>query len=145
MNKKNRKFNAVIQSYENSGTILLTPLIDVVFLVLIFFVISATFSINPVIKIKPPKAVTGEPVLKKEIVVTISRDERIYIQNDEVPLNSFVTSMEKALSETESRRVMVLGDELVPYKILIRIIDKLRILGIEDILLMTEKGPPARQ
>ncbi|OGH04279.1 MAG: hypothetical protein A2600_11050 [Candidatus Lambdaproteobacteria bacterium RIFOXYD1_FULL_56_27] len=63
----------------------LTPLIDVVFLLLIFFIVSTTFVANPGILVNLPKA-SARPVAQKPetIEVTLTQDHRIYLEGQEV-------------------------------------------------------------
>jgi biopolymer transport protein ExbD len=64
---------------EDDGGLLLTPLIDMVFLVVIFFMLNTTLSINPAITVDLPEAYTSQAVIEEEIVVTLTGSGDIYI------------------------------------------------------------------
>ncbi|HDM37751.1 MAG TPA: biopolymer transporter ExbD, partial [Candidatus Omnitrophica bacterium] len=65
-------------------TMELTPLIDVVFLLLIFFMLTSSFISQPGIKINLPKALTGQLLQQDTLVLTITEDNRIYFNNKRI-------------------------------------------------------------
>ena len=124
---------------ENSPGLILTPLIDMIFLVVIFFMINASLSINPAIKVTLPEAVSGKASLEKEIIVTITAAGGIYIDEQQVTLGEFSTVLKEKIAGREKRIVYFQGDELLPYKKLVEAMDLARLAGVEGVSLLTTR------
>ena len=63
----------------------LTPLIDIVFLLLIYFLLTTNFMVDEGIKIKLPQAKASAPQKEQEITVYIDKDGRTYLENQQIP------------------------------------------------------------
>lgn len=80
----------------------LTPLVDVVFQLLIFFMLTSSFIAQPGIKINLPKAITSEVVQdRKNVIITLTKDNLLYLN-------------EKLISETELRQHLIQAAKLHP-------------------------------
>jgi biopolymer transport protein ExbD len=126
-------------------SLMLTPLIDIIFLITIFFMINASFSLNPSFDVDLPDALTGESVLDDQFVVTLTPPNRIFLGDQETSLPAFpgLLDTQTAQWSTEQRtaqKVLVKGDETLPYGFLMRILDILRKNGLTNIALVTERG-----
>ncbi|MDE0331570.1 MAG: biopolymer transporter ExbD, partial [Nitrospinae bacterium] len=66
----------------------MTAMIDIIFLLLLFFVLSSSFVLQPGVKVELPRTVTQEHPVRKDLILIISRDERVFLNNDQVPLKS---------------------------------------------------------
>ncbi len=75
-----------IRNLKDDDGLLLTPLIDMIFLVVIFFMLNTTLSVNPAIRVDLPPAYTSQAVIEEQIVVTLSRQGEIYIGKTAVSL-----------------------------------------------------------
>ena len=106
----------------------LVPLIDVVFQLIAFFMISTTFIMTPGINLKLPSSTTSEPVVMSRIVITIVSKDEIYLNKEKLTL----TGLDKRLSEMSQvqkekiKSIVVEGDERVPYSLMIKVLDILR-------------------
>jgi len=121
---------------ENEGLIL-TPLIDMVFLTLIFFMVNAILSLYPAIKVDLPEAYTSRAVVEKEIVVTIDRSGGIFIGAAPVPGERFSAELKNEMIRLDSRRLILQADQNLPYKKLVEVMDLARLAGIESVALVT--------
>ena len=117
----------------------LIPMIDIVFQLVVFFMISSTFIITPGISLVLPTSTTSEPVIMSKLVLTvISRDE-VYFNKEEYTLDG----LDKRLSElTEKEReeiktVVLEGDRGISYSLMVEILDVLRRNGFKGINLRT--------
>ncbi len=119
--------------------LILTPLIDIVFLVIIFFMLNTSLAINPAIQVDLPNAYTSKAVLKDEILVTLSANGDIYIGKVLVSLERFPSDLKKEMVRLQNNRMILRADETLPYRILIEIMDLARLSGIEAISLVTAK------
>ncbi|MCK5006054.1 MAG: biopolymer transporter ExbD [Spirochaetales bacterium] len=122
---------------EDDGGLVLTPLIDMVFLVVIFFMLNTTLSINPAITVELPEAYTSQAVLQEEIVVTLTESAEIYIGKQTVLRDRFAAELKKEMVRLQRTDVILQADALLPYRDVIEIIDLARLTGVETISLVT--------
>ena len=119
----------------------ITPLIDVVFLLLIFFMVSTTFEHESEVHITLPSASKEIAQAKPDAInVTIDRQSRIFINEKEL-LNSQISTIKKALHEVivdlEDAPIIISADEETPYQMVIRTMDAARQLGLIKITCAT--------
>ena len=120
----------------------ITPLIDVVFLLLIFFMVSTTFEHHSEIKITLPRASEDQVETKSDVVtVTIDANELIYV--DDRPLaNSRLTTIREAIRSSmqvlDEPAVVINADAGTSHQSVIRIMDVARQLGLVKITFATE-------
>jgi biopolymer transport protein ExbD len=119
----------------------LIPMIDVVFQLVIFFMVSTTFIITPGISLVLPDSSTAEAVLMSRLVVTvISRDE-VYLNKERYSLSGLDESLSN-LSEQEReeiKTVVLEGDRSVSYSLMVEVLDTLRRNGFKGINLRTRE------
>ncbi len=122
---------------EDDGGLVLTPLIDMVFLVVIFFMLNTTLSINPAITVDLPDAYTSQAILQEEIVVTLTESGDIYIGRQAVARDRFAAELKKEMVRLQRTDVILQADELLPYRDVVEIMDLARLTGVESIALVT--------
>lgn len=111
----------------------MAPLIDIVFLLLIFFMLNTTFS-NPAIPMVLPKSSTssGEVHESEVLVVSCDADSKIYINREEVTLAEYTEKLKVAMEEMGLKSVHFKGDESVTYKRYMQIVDASTAAGVEQ-------------
>jgi len=122
---------------DDEGGLVLTPLIDMVFLSLIFFMLNATLSLNPAIQVDLPEAYTAQALLEEEIVVTISLAGEIYVGKNPVAPERLSTELKKEMARLGSRKMILQADQNLPYRRLVEVMDLARLAGIEAVALVT--------
>jgi biopolymer transport protein ExbD len=116
----------------------MTPLMDIIFLVLIFFMVGTTFEMNLSLKMNLPDTLTAEGNLSEnKILLEADIDGNIAVNGQKVDLASLSETILN-LSPTETTEVYIMGDENVPYKTIVQIMDIVKILGLEQISLVTD-------
>jgi len=126
----------------------LTPLIDVVFLLLIFFMVSTTFDKEARIKVELPQAVTQDEKDEKKSVldVTIDVHGRFYINQNEVintELDTLKRAIEKAAKERRDLPVIISADADTPHQAVIKVMDAASQLGFVNMTFAARK--PVRE
>jgi biopolymer transport protein ExbD len=114
-------------------------MIDVVFQLVLFFLVSTTFIITPGINLNLPQSETAEPVLVSKLVVSVVSDEEIYINKVRYTLKDLEAPF-AAMSKEQKEKVssiVIEGDQGVPYGTLIAVLDILRREGFRGIGLRT--------
>jgi biopolymer transport protein ExbD len=121
----------------------LTPLIDVVFILLIFFMVSTTFEHESEINIELPEA-SAEPVEETEQVleIVVDAEGRYFIDEQQVvntELETLKTAIGKALGEREEMPVVIRADRQTPYQSVVRAMDAISQLGLVHMSLATSQ------
>ena len=113
-----------------------TPLIDVVFLLLIFFMLTSTFVLQPGIKVKLPRAITSEALREKNLVIVITAGGKIYLDNEIVSPDELNTRLEKAAQD--ERAVLIKADRKISLGRVVEVWDLCRDVGIAQVSIATE-------
>ena len=126
-------------------TVDLTPLIDVVFQLVIFFMISSTFKVTPGIRLELPRSVTAEAVPLTEIHILAVSEQEIYLNKQQTSLDGLPVLLAKAVEgrAPDQMRAILEGDQGTSYQLMVSVLDALRKNGIEGVGLATKpnKGP----
>jgi biopolymer transport protein ExbD len=119
------------------GELNLTPLIDVVFLQLIYFMLTSSFIMQPGIKINLPHAMTAETMAEKEVSVSISEEGVIFYRDRPVTLVNLEGSLRRDLATNSRLRLIVKGDKKAEHGIVVNVMDTARKIGISRIAIAT--------
>lgn len=114
----------------------MVPLINCVFLLLIFFLLTSNFVQQPGIKINLPKAVTSEVVQENTIVITITSDNRFYLNEAPVTLLEMKNKLERA---SVSEPVLIKADRDVALSKVVNVWDFCRDIGIKQVNIATNQ------
>lgn len=121
----------------------LTPLIDVVFLLLIFFMVSTTFEKQSKLKIELPEASPKAQVSsQQELIISISQNGAFYVNNNEIP-NAQVDNLTRALNaiarDQRDMPVTIKADANVAHKHVVLAMDVLGNMGFESVSMATTR------
>ncbi|RJP65507.1 MAG: biopolymer transporter ExbD [Candidatus Abyssobacteria bacterium SURF_17] len=115
----------------------ITSLIDVMFLLLIFFMVSTTFAEHPGIKLELPSASTAEPSKLEPLTLAIDKQGRMFL--NDLPIEERrLRSQLKAAAQKPDTTLVLRADKDVPYGYVIRAMDITRQSGIRRIVSLTE-------
>ena len=129
----------------SGGTLVLeiTPLIDVVFLLLIFFMLATSFDERSAFKIDLPKSTVAKiKSTLKEVQVLVDKEKNIYLrytdnsgktQRDKLDLSNFVSVVSEKLNTSESKDVMISADKAIDYGFIVEIMSLLKESGASAI------------
>jgi biopolymer transport protein ExbD len=118
----------------DSAAVDLTPLIDVTFQLLIFFLLTATFNTDAAFKVKLPKASASEPATEtKSIVVEISEDGRFEIDRKVVDGEELQTRLCMAAKESQITTVNIKADQNTKHEKVVQAMDVAKACGIEKL------------
>ena len=117
----------------------LVPMIDVVFQLVIFFMVSTTFILTPGISLVLPGSKTSEPVVMTKFVVTVVSEDEIYLNKNKYTLSGLDNKLESMTTaeKQEVKTVVVEGDRTVSYDLMIKVLDVLRKNGFKGVNLKT--------
>jgi biopolymer transport protein ExbD len=106
----------------------MAPLIDVVFLLLIFFMLTSSFA-PPAVPLTLPKAGSGAPTETAKVVVSLDQAGGISISENPITESEFETSLRAALDQNATTTVHFRGDTSVDYGVFLKLISRARNAG----------------
>jgi biopolymer transport protein TolR len=115
----------------------MTPLIDTFATLLLIFIVAAPMVQNG-IKVDLPQGKIKEVGNQQDLVVTLSKDGKVYFNNFPVPRNTLVSSVQKAIAQKEDTPVYVHADETVRYGKVIEVVDELKLAGVKYVAMSTK-------
>jgi biopolymer transport protein TolR len=123
----------------------ITPLTDVMLVLLIIFMVTATFFISePAMKVSLPPAVTSERETKQagEITVIVSEAGTLFVDNEHVAPAGLVQALMRAARrvQSEPKVVVIRGDKQATYGAIIWVMDAARLVGLRHVSLATEEA-----
>ena len=119
-------------------TINITSLIDVLFLLLIFFMVSSTFLERPGMKLDLPKAAQKESVRMEGYTLFSTRDDKLYLNDESVQIGELESKLRKIAPEIEGEGIVLQADEQVRYGLVVEVMDIIKQSGIKKIIVATE-------
>lgn len=109
----------------------MAPLIDVVFLLLIFFMLSSSF-LNPVLPLTLPQAEEGEVDPAQIIVVSVDENDTLYLNHQPVDQDEFMGLLQERMELFDTRMLYFQGDADMPYNRFVELMDLARGAGAEQ-------------
>ena len=121
------------------GEIDITPMLDVVFIMLIFFIVTASFVKESGIEVSRPDAATTAAKPKANILIAINESGEIWINKRNVEVTQVRANIERLHAENPQGTVVIQADEEAKTKTLIAVMDAARQAGIYDVSLATQE------
>ena len=117
----------------------LTPMLDVVFIMLIFFIVTASFVKEAGIDVSRPDAATAERKERGNILVAISESGQIWIDKRHVDIRAVRANIERMAAENPQGSVVIQADKNSKNGILVQVMDAARLAGVEQVSIAAEK------
>lgn len=117
----------------------LASLIDIVFLLLIYFLLTTNFIVDEGIKIRLPKADASSPQVKRELVISVQEDGTIQVGSETVAEAHLFSAVREKLRDRENRTVIIRADKGLVLEKAVRVMDLVKAAGAERLCLATEK------
>jgi len=118
----------------------MAPLIDMIFILLIFFLVTATFVRESGVEIKRPEAASAENKDAAGIFIAVTQDGDIFVDKNRVDLRSIRGIVEQFLLENPSGAVMLEADRNSITGRMVQVLDQCRMAGAENIAVSTVRG-----
>lgn len=121
---------------EEESEINLTPMLDVVFIMLIFFIVTAVFVREPGVEVVRPGAETAE-TSRGSIFIAVTAGDEIWIDRRQVDLASVRAAVERLAAEYPEGGVIVQADQGARNRVLIQVLDAVKQAGIQEVNIAT--------
>lgn len=121
--------------------LMLSPMIDMIFLLLVFFIVS-TINMSELksIPIKLPVAENPETVSRSSFTVTVKKDGSIYLEQDQTNLKELIRLAKQEAKKDDNFSVLIRGEADASYKLVVKLMDDLKGAGVTRFGLMTDLG-----
>ena len=117
----------------------LAPLIDMVFILLIFFLVTTTFVRETGLRVRRPRAKTAQALEAKNLLVGVDPQGRIHVEGRRVDLLSLRSIVERRVRSRPELSVVLVVDEATPTGTLVRVMDECRYAGAAKIAVASRK------
>ncbi|MDD3580861.1 MAG: biopolymer transporter ExbD [Desulfobacca sp.] len=116
----------------------IAPLVDVVFLLLIFFLLCSSF-VMPALKLTLPRARNQACPSSQELVVSVDRQGKFYINQELVPEDHLKDLLQTRLAALPEKRLIFRGDARSEYHNFVKLLDLAQELGVDDLNLVHDR------
>ena len=107
-----------------------TPLVDIILVLLIIFMVTTTYIVNPSIKVDLPKAVTGSDQVRTTLALTLTRDGQLYLNGDRSSEAQVARQIAAELPRNPDLQAIIAADKVVPHGAVVHIIDFVKRAGV---------------
>jgi biopolymer transport protein ExbD len=116
-----------------------SSLTDIVLLLLIFFLLSSTFIIQPGIKVKLPVSDTAESTNEKSITITLTKNGMIYLNQDQVSMNDLPARWNQLMAMNPNQAIIIRADRGVTIEKTVAVLDIGKKVGATNFNIATEQ------
>ena len=124
---------------EEESAIDITPMLDIVFIMLIFFIVTATLVKESGIDVNRPDAQTATQQDRANILIAIDSSGAIFIDRRRVEIDSLRANIERLHAENPQGTVVIQADEAASTKQLVAVMDASRQAGVYEVAIATER------
>ncbi len=120
-------------------TLNITSLMDIMFILIIFFTVTSTFLEQPGIELKLPEAESSETHTAEKVIIFVDAQGKIYINKNQIQLEALAETVGELLQAQTEKMVVLRADEKTTHGTVIKVMDLLRKKGIYKIIISTAK------
>jgi len=116
----------------------ITSLIDVLFLLLIFFMISSTFVEQPGMKLELPESKSALTEKIKDLVLQINADGTMTLNDENISLGNLEDMFKQILPTLEEKSLVLKADKSIPHGTVVKVMDLAKLSGLEKLIIATQ-------
>ena len=130
----------VLAAEEEDNEINLTPMLDVVFIMLIFFIVTASFIKEAGIQVERPDAPTADKQEDAAILIAISANDEIWIDRKEMDPRAVRGMIERLHAENPKGSIVIQADEESTNEMLVIVMEAAKQAGVANVAIATDEG-----
>jgi biopolymer transport protein TolR len=115
----------------------ITPLVDVVLVLLIIFMVTAPV-LQSGIEVNVPKTRTVKEISEERLVITINKDQRVFLGNETININQIPATLHQKIRDPRNQFIFIRADEDVPFGAFATVMDAVKQAGITNISIVTQ-------
>jgi biopolymer transport protein ExbD/biopolymer transport protein TolR len=114
-----------------------TPLVDVVLVLLIIFMVTAPV-LQSGIEVSVPKTRTVKEITEERMVISINKQQRVFLGNDPININEIKAKLRQRIRDPQNQSVFIRADEDVPFGAFATVMDAIKGAGITNVSIVTQ-------
>jgi biopolymer transport protein ExbD/biopolymer transport protein TolR len=114
-----------------------TPLVDVVLVLLIIFMVTAPV-LQSGIEVSVPKTRTVKEITEERMVISINKQQRVFLGNDPININEIKAKLRQKIRDPQNQSVFIRADEDVPFGAFATVMDAIKGAGITNVSIVTQ-------
>jgi len=114
-----------------------TPLVDVVLVLLIIFMVTAPV-LQSGIEVSVPKTRTVKEITEERMVISINKQQRVFLGNDPININDIKARLRQRIRDPQNQSVFIRADEDVPFGEFATVMDAVKGAGITNVSIVTQ-------
>ena len=114
-----------------------TPLVDVVLVLLIIFMLTAPI-LQSGIDVAVPKTKTVKEITEERLVITINKDQRVFLGNEAININEIGSKLRQKIRDPRNQLIFVRADENVPFGAFATVMDAVKQAGFSNVSIVTQ-------
>jgi biopolymer transport protein ExbD/biopolymer transport protein TolR len=115
----------------------ITPFVDVVLVLLVMFMVTAPI-LQSGIEVEVPKTKTVKEINEERLVITIDKDQRVYLGNDPININEIADRLHQKIRDPQGQSIFIRSDENVPFGAFATVMDAVKQTGITNVSIVTQ-------
>ena len=123
----------------DESTIDITPMLDIVFIMLIFFIVTTSFVKETGVEVNRPNAATAVRDERGNILIAITANDEIWIDKRRVGLRSVRANVERLKAENPEGSVIIQADKSSKTGFLVETMDQVRLAGVQNVSIAAQK------
>ncbi len=131
------EFREFDESWKSRTRFEMTPMIDMIFLLLIFFLLTSTLT-NPVITVELPESEIVDTRIEQDIVITVDSKGRLFLDEQEYSKEALAAEISSIYLDRDSSDIFIQADENVDFGIIVDVMDICRKNGAFDLAFIVE-------
>lgn len=125
--------SAARRNSRSAAELNIAPLIDMVFILLIFFLVNTSFVKETGIDVNRPTAATAMSKAKATVLIAVDQHNRIFLEHREIDIRTVRANVERALAENPDSAVVIVADKASTTGTAIMVMDGCRMAGAKDV------------
>ncbi len=129
-----------LDTLENDAEIDMTPMLDIVFIMLIFFIVSTSFVREAGVEIERPVSSTAEVKENQGVMLAITANDEVWLDRQPVDVRMIRPTLERLKVEQPDLGVMIQADKDAKTGLLVEVMDQVKMSGVEQVAVATREG-----
>ena len=127
---------------DTEAEINMTPMLDIVFIMLIFFIVTTSFVKESGVDVNRPSANTAERKERGNILIAITANDEIWIDKRKVDIRAVRANVERLHAENPEGAVIIQADRNSKTGLLVQVMDQARLAGVSNVSIAATQGQP---
>ena len=122
-----------------------TPLVDITLVLLIIFMVTASYIVSPAIKVDLPKAASGSAETKSTLSLTLMKDGALFLNGERSTDDQVIRFIGDTLPKTPDLQAVIAADRVVPHGDVVHVIDLVKRAGVRRFAINVDPGVAAER